>query len=158
MIPAIYPIVGLSLCLAALLMYFGLRELGRTGTVFAVSFLAIASLFDVMWAGDKPTPPPPPPKQEGLTISLLDVTVSNVTIKVVCTTNELAYTRRSQARRRMLLENIPVWSAWEDVDNPSIILATNETTVIDGCFVNERRDTQIRVLYGDGDTSNEVTP
>ena len=157
MIPAIYPIVGLSLCLAALLMYFSLRELGRTGTVFAVAFLAIASLFDVMWAGDKPTPPLPP-KQEGLTISLLDVTISNVTIKVVCTTNELAYTRRSQARRRMLLENIPVWSAWEDVDEPTIILATNETTVIDGCFVNERRDTQLRVLYGDGDTSNEVTP
>ena len=155
MIPAIYPIVGLSLCLAALLMYFGLRELGRTGTVFAIAFLAIASLFDVMWAGDKPTPPPP---KKGLTISVLDVTISNVTIKVVCTTNELAYTRRSQARRRMLLENIPVWGAWEDVDEPSIILATNETAVIDGCFVNESRDTQIRVLYGDGDTSNEVTP
>ena len=154
MIPAIYPIVGLSLCLAALLMYFGLRELGRTGTVFAIAFLAIASLFDVMWAGDKPTPPT---TKKGLTISLLDATISNVTIKVICTTNELAYTRRSQARRRMFLENIPVWSAWEDVDKPTIILATNETAVIDGCFVNESRDTQIRVLYG-LDTSNVVTP
>lgn len=159
MIPAIYPIVGLSLCLAALLMYFGIRELGRTGTVFALAFVTISCLFDFMWAGDKPTPPPPPPpKQEGLTISVVDATISNVTIKVVCTTNELAFTRRSQARRRMLLENIPVWSSWEDVDDPSIILSTNEVSVISGCFVNERRDTQIRVIYGDGDTSNEVMP
>lgn len=157
MIPSIYPIVGLSLCLAALLMYFSIRELGRSGTVFALAFLTIAILIDVMWAGDKPTPPPPP-KQEGLTISLVDATISNVTIKVVCTTNELAFTRRSQARRRMLLENIPVWSSWEDVGDPSIIFSTNEVSVISGCFVNERRDTQIRVIYGDGDTSNEVTP
>lgn len=158
MIPAIYPIVGILFCLAALLMYFGLRELSRTGRVFAVAFVAIAILLDVMWAGSKPTPPPSPPKQKGLTISLIYATVSNVTIKVVCTTNLLAYTRISQARRRILLENIPVWSAWENVDKPTIILSTNETAVINGSFVNERRDTQIRVLYGDGNTSNEVTP
>ena len=156
MIPSIYPIFGLSLCLAALLMYFSIRELGRTGTVFVLAFLTIAFLFDFMWAGDKPTPPPP--KQKGLTISLVDATISNVTIRVVCTTNELAFTRTSQARRRMMLENIPVWSAWENVDEPTIIRSTNEVSVISGCFVNKSRDTQIRVVYGDGDSSNGVTP
>ncbi len=158
MIPSIYPIVGLLICLAALLMYFSIRELGRSGTVFALAFLTIACLLDFMWAGDKPTPPPPPPRQDGVKISLVNTTISNVTIQVVCTTNELAFTRRSQARRRMLLENIPVWSAWENVDEPTIILSTNEVSVISGCFVNERRDTQIRVMYGDGNSSNEVTP
>lgn len=159
MIPSIYPIVGLLICLAALLMYFSIRELGRSGTVFALAFLTIACLLDFMWAGDKPTPPPPPPpRQDGVKISLVDTTISNVTIQVVCTTNELAFTRRSQARRRMLLENIPVWSAWENVDEPTIILSTNEFSVIGGNFVNERRDTQIRVIYGNGDASNEVTP
>lgn len=159
MIPSIYPIVGLLICLAALLMYFSIRELGRSGTVFALAFLTIACLLDFMWAGDKPTPPPPPPpRQDGVKISLVDTTISNVTIQVVCTTNELAFTRRSQARRRMLLENIPVWSAWENVDEPTIILSTNEFSVIGGNFVNERRDTQIRVMYGNGDASNEVTP
>ena len=62
MIPSIYPIVGLLICLAALLMYFSIRELGRLGTVFALAFLTIACLLDFMWAGDKPTPPPPPPQ------------------------------------------------------------------------------------------------
>ena len=156
MINPIFPIVGFSLCLAALLMYFSIRELGRTGTVFAISFLTISCLLDFMWAGDKPTPPPP--RQGGVKISLVDTTISNVSIQVVCTTNEFAFIRRSQARRRMLLENIPVWSAWENVDEPTIILSTNEVSVINGCFVNERRDTQIRVIYGDGDASNEVTP
>lgn len=159
MIPCIYPIVGLSLCLAALLMYFSMRELGRFGTCFSIAFLSVACLLDFMWAGDKPTPPPPPPpKQDGVTISLIGSTISNVTIKVVCTTNEIALTKRTQARRRMMLENIPVWSEWEAVDEPDIILSTNEVSVISGCFVNERRDTQIRVMYGNGDTSNEVTP
>ena len=157
MIPAIYPIVGLSLCLAAFLMYFGIRELGRTGTVFALAFVTIACLFDFMWAGDKPTPPPPP-KQDGVKISLVEATISNVTIQVVCTTNAIGFTRISQARRKMMLENVPVWGAWENVDEHSLILATNETYVIHGNFVNERRDTQIRVIYGDGNSSNEVTP
>ena len=158
MFPSIYPIVGLSLCLAALLMYFSIRELGKSGTIFAIGFLTIACLFDFMWAGDKPTPPPTPPRQDGVRISLVNATISNVTINVVCTTNEIALTRRSQARRRMILENIQVWSAWETVDEPTIILSTNETSVISGCFVNERRDTQIRVIYGNEDSSNEVTP
>lgn len=58
----------------------------------------------------------------------------------------------------MMLENIAVWSEWEAVDEPDIILSTNEVSVISGCFVNERRDTEIRVMYGNGYTSNEVTP
>ena len=159
MIPSIYPIVGLSFCIASLLMYFSLRELGRNGTVFAVAFLTLACLFDFMWAGDKPTPPPTPPAPKpSVQITVYNATVSNVTLTVVATTNELGMSSQWQARRRFWLENVGHWGPWEAIGTPGLILSTNSTETICGRFVNERRDTQFRLRYGDGNLTDEVTP
>lgn len=155
MIPEVYPSVGLAVCLillTALILTPYLRAFRR-------AWFAIETVGFMIWAGDKPTPPTPPtPPTGGVAIRVTDTTVSNVTIGVSCTTNELGLTYQVQGRRQAFVENVKAWGEWNDIGNPDLILSTNFTSTIAGKMVNERRDTQIRLRYGNGETTNEVNP
>ena len=155
MIPCVYPLVGLLACSIWLVALFLTPHL----RAFRSAWFAIATVGFTIWAGKKPTPPTPPtPPTGGVTIRVADTTVSNVTIGVSCTTNEFGLTFQAQARRQGFVENVKVWGEWNDIGNPDLILSTNFTSTITGKMVNERRDTQIRLRYGNGETTNEVNP
>lgn len=153
MVPTFYLLVGFA-CLAVLAVIV----LAPALRAFRKLWFAVAAAACILWAGDKPTPPPPPPPPaKGVTVSVLATTVTNVTMQVVASTNELGKTCQWQGRRIVSLENVRRWGEWENVSQPSLLLSTNFTDTVEGCFVNGRRDTQIRLRYGDGN-SNEVTP
>ena len=153
MVPAFYLIVGFA-CLAVLAAIV----LAPALRAFRKLWFAVAAAACILWAGDKPTPPTPPtPPAKDVTVSVLETTISNVTMRIVASTNELGKTCQWQGRRIVILENIRRWGEWENVGPVSLLLSTNFTDTVEGNFVNERRDTQLRLRYGDGNSS-EVTP
>ena len=156
MIPSSYAIVGLLACLAALAAVI----LAPACRAFKRAWFLVAAVIAILYAGDKPEPPPTPPTPpaSGVTIKVLDTTVSNVTLSVTSTTNELGLAYIWQARRLTIFGTSIFWSQWGTVSDPSVIISTNSTDVVTGRFVNGRRDTQIRLVYGDGNLTNEVTP
>lgn len=153
MVPAFYLIVGFT-CLAVLAVIV----LAPALRAFRKLWFAVAGAACILWAGDKPTPPPHPPRPaKDVTVSVLEATVSNVTMQVVVSTNELGKTCQWQGRRIVRLENVQSWGEWENIGPVSLLLSTNYTDTVEGNFINERRDTQLRLRYGEGN-SNEVTP
>lgn len=156
MIPSSYAIVGLLACLAALAVVI----LAPACRAFKRAWFLVAAVIAILYAGDKPEPPPTPPSPpaSGVTIKVIDTTVSNVTLSVTASTNELGLASMWQARRLTALGSVKVWGPWEAASEPSVIISTNSTDVVTGRFVNGRRDTQIRLVYGDGSLTNEVTP
>lgn len=156
MIPSSYVIVGLLVCLAALAAVI----LAPACRAFKRAWFVVAAVIAILYAGDKPEPPPTPPSPPAsvVTIKVLDTTVSNVTLSVTSTTNELGLASMWQARRLTVLGETKVWGPWEAVSDPSVISSTNSTDVVTGRFVNGRRDTQLRLVYGSGNLTNEVTP
>ena len=156
MIPSSYAIVGLLVCLAALAAVI----LAPACRAFRRAWFLVAAVIAILYAGDKPEPPPTPPSPpaSGVTIKVLDATVSNVTLSVTSTTNEIGLASMWQARRLTAVGATKVWGPWEAVSDPSVIISTNSTDVVTGRFVNGRRDTQLRLVYGEGNMTNEVTP
>lgn len=153
MVPTFYLIVGFA-CLAVLAVIV----LAPALRAFRKLWFAVAAAACILWAGDKPTPPPHPPRPtSGVKVAVVESTASNVTMQVVASTNELGKTCQWQGRRIVRLENVQRWGEWENVGPVSLLLSTNFTDTVEGCFVNGRRDTQIRLRYGDGN-SNKVTP
>lgn len=150
MVPTFYLLVGFA-CLAVLAVIV----LAPALRAFRKLWFAVTAAACILWAGDKPTPPPPPAK--GVKISIVETTVSDVTLSVIASTNEFGKTCQWQGRRIIGLEGFKSWGAWEDISDSFLILSTNFTDTVEGCFVNGRRDTQIRLRYGDGN-SNKVTP
>lgn len=154
MVPTVYLVIGFS-CLAVLAVLALTPALGA----FRKLWFAVAAAACILWAGEKPPVPPRPPQPpaSGVKISVVNSTVASVTMQVVATTNELGLTCQWQGRRMTRFEGGVVWSRWENVGPVSLLLSTNYTDTIEGRFVNERRDTQIRLRYGVLN-SNEVTP
>ena len=150
MIPSVYPIICLLVCLAVLTPVV----LAPYCKAFRRAWFVVASVIAILYAGDKPEPPPAP----GVKIAVLETTVSNVTLSVAASTNELGLTYMWQARRMTNLGASMVWEPWSAVSDPSVIGSTNFTDTVDGNYVNGRRDTQIRMVYGDGNMTNEVMP
>lgn len=79
-------------------------------------------------------------------IALVSTTASNVTIKVNCATNYIGYSAEWEARRQMFADTrLPVWGPWTDLGQAIIFNATETNSVVDGSFVNGRRNTEIRL-------------
>ena len=79
-------------------------------------------------------------------ISLVSTTTSNVTIKVNCATNYIGYSAQWEARRQMYPDTrLPVWGPWTDLGQAIIFNETETNRVVEGSFVNGRRNTEIRL-------------
>ena len=79
-------------------------------------------------------------------IALVSTTASNVTIKVNCATNYIGYSAQWEARRQMYPDTrLPVWGPWADLGQEIIFNATETNRVVEGSFVNGRRNTEIRL-------------
>lgn len=79
-------------------------------------------------------------------IALVSTTASNVTIKVNCATNYIGYSAQWEARRQQFKDTrLPVWGPWTDLGQSVIFNATETNRVVDGYFVNGRRNTEIRL-------------
>ena len=79
-------------------------------------------------------------------IALVSTTASNVTIKVSCATNYIGYSAQWEARRQIYLDTrLPVWGPWTDLGQAIIFNETETNRVVDGYFVNGRRNTEIRL-------------
>ena len=156
MIPSSYAIVGLFVCLTALAAVI----LAPACRAFKRAWFVVAAFIAILYAGEKPEPPPTPPKPpaSGVTIAVLATTVSNVTLSVVATTNEVGLSAMWQARRVFFLGGEKIFGPWEVASDQFVIASTNFNDSVLGNFVNGRRDTQIRLAYGYGHNTNEVTP
>ena len=93
-------------------------------------------------------------------IELVEATVSNVTIHVSCATNYFGYSAMWEARRQMWLDTrLPIWGPWTELGDAIIFKATETNSVVDGSFVNGRRNTEIRLKMNISDEgSNGVRP
>ena len=79
-------------------------------------------------------------------IALVSTTASNVTIKVNCATNYIGYSAQWEARRQQFKDTrLPVWGPWTDLGQAIIFNATETNRVVEGSFVNGRRNTEIRL-------------
>ena len=79
-------------------------------------------------------------------ISLVSTTASNVTIKVNCATNYIGYSAQWEARRQQFKDTrLPVWGPWTDLGQAIIFNETETNRVVEGSFVNGRRNTEIRL-------------
>lgn len=79
-------------------------------------------------------------------IALVSTTASNVTIKVNCATNYIGYSAQWEARRQQFKDtHLPVWGPWTDLGQAIIFNATETNRVVEGSFVNGRRNTEIRL-------------
>ena len=153
MIPAVYPVVALIACLAALAAIM----LAPFCRAFRNAWFAAAAAAAILYAGTKP---PHPHASGDVKIELNETTASNVSITVSCPTNAINHTFQWQARRMTSFNGrqLPVWGEWETVGPESLFLSTNFTETVSGSFVNGRRDTQFRIIYDGEFLTNEVTP
>ena len=79
-------------------------------------------------------------------IALVSTTASNVTIRVSCATNYIGYSAQWEARRQQFKDTrLPVWGPWTDLGQEIIFNATETNRVVEGSFVNGRRNTEIRL-------------
>lgn len=79
-------------------------------------------------------------------IALVSTTASNVTIKVNCATNYIGYSAQWEARRQIYPDTrLPVWGPWSDLGQSVIFNETETNRVVEGSFVNGRRNTEIRL-------------
>ena len=99
-----------------------------------------------------------PPKLPS--IALVATSVSNVTIKVSCTTNYLGYSAMWEARRQMWPDTrLPIWGPWTELGQAVVFEATETNRVVTGEFVNGRRNTEIRLKMNISDEgTNGVRP
>ena len=160
MIPSVYPIS----CLIAALVILAAVLLAPCLRAFRRGWFVIAAALAVIWAGDKPTPPPgPTPPSDNVKIALVDTTVSNVTINVICLTNYIGSVGSWYARRVLTNDGVPAvengspLSSWTSLGQSYLITSTNEIITVDGRFVSGRKDTQIRLVVND-DPTNSITP
>ena len=93
-------------------------------------------------------------------IELVATTVSNVTIKVSCATNYIGYSAMWETRRQMWLDTrLPIWSPWTELGQAVVFDATETNRVVEGEFVNGRRNTEIRLKMNISDEgTNGVRP
>ena len=93
-------------------------------------------------------------------IELVEATVSNVTIHVSCATNYFGYSAMWEARRQMWLDTrLPIWGPWTELGDAIIFKSTETNRVVEGSFVNGRRNTEIRLKMNISDEgSNGVRP
>ena len=79
-------------------------------------------------------------------IALVSTTASNVTIRVSCATNYIGYSAQWEARRQQFKDTrLPVWGPWTDLGQAIIFNETETNRVVEGSFVNGRRNTEIRL-------------
>ena len=93
-------------------------------------------------------------------IELVSTTASNVTIKISCATNYLGYSAMWEARRQMWSDTrLPTWGPWTELGQAVIFYATETNRVVEGEFVNGRRNTEIRLKMNISDEgTNGVRP
>lgn len=93
-------------------------------------------------------------------IALVSTTASNVSIKVICATNYLGYSAMWEARRQMWLDTrLPTWGPWTELGQAIVFDATETNRVVEGSFVNGRRNTEIRLKMNISDEgTNGVRP
>ena len=93
-------------------------------------------------------------------IALVSTTASNVTIKVSCVTNYLGYSAQWEARRQIYADTrLPIWGPWTDLGQGAIFNATETNRVVEGSFVNGRRNTEIRLkMHISDEGTNGVRP
>lgn len=93
-------------------------------------------------------------------IELVATTVSNVMIKVICATNYLGYSAMWESRRQMWRDTrLPIWGPWTELGQAVVFDAAETNRVVDGEFVNGRRNTEIRLKMNISDEgTNGVRP
>lgn len=93
-------------------------------------------------------------------IELVSSTASNATIKVICATNYLGYAALWQARRQIFADSrLPIWGPWTEIGQGFFFDATETNHIVNGQFVNGRKNTEIRLRMGISDEgSNGVRP
>ena len=93
-------------------------------------------------------------------IEFVSSTASNVTIEVTTATNYFGYAAMWECRRQMHLDTrLPVWGPWTEIGQPFDFETTRTNIVVRGQFVNERRNTEIRLkMMISNETSEGVRP
>ena len=93
-------------------------------------------------------------------IELVSSTASNATIKVICATNYLGYAALWQARRQIFADSrLPIWGPWTEIGQGFFFDATETNHIVNGQFVNGRKNTEIRLRMAISDEgSNGVRP
>ena len=93
-------------------------------------------------------------------IELVSTTASNVTIKVNCATNYFGYSAVWEERRQIWRDTrLPTWGPWTELGQAVVFFATETNRVVEGSFVNGRRNTEIRLkMYLSDEGTNGVRP